>query len=106
SALDALLADLLQLEPDARPTSEFEVIERLCAIDGQAHVEHLQVAHAYLARPPLIGRGAQLQQLQTSLRKALQRDNNGVRGAVCLIEGESGVGRSRTLDTCLLDAAL
>lgn len=102
-ALDALVADLLQLEPDARPANAAEVIERLCAIDGHAHVEHLQVAHAYLAMPPMIGRSEQLSQLHAALTPAILERS---RGAVCVIEGESGVGRSRLLDACLLDAAL
>ncbi|HTU61162.1 MAG TPA: AAA family ATPase, partial [Polyangiales bacterium] len=101
AALDSLVADLLQLEPDARPANASEVIERLGAIDGQAHVEHLQVAQAYLAMPPMIGRSAQLSQLQRALRSSAA-----TRGSVVLVEGEAGVGRSRLLDAGLLDAAL
>jgi hypothetical protein len=100
-ALDALVTDLLRLEPDARPANAAELIARLCAIDGTAPVEQLQVAQAYLAMPTLVGRESALARVHRKLKRATH-----ARGRTLLIEGDAGVGRSRFLDACVLDAAL
>jgi hypothetical protein len=101
AALDALLLDLLRLEPDARPPNAAEVIERLSAIDGERDTEPLRVAQAYLSMPPLVGRSQAL----GSVNRALKRIREG-RASTLVVEGAPGVGRSRFLDTCLLDATL
>jgi hypothetical protein len=98
-ALDLLLADLLRLEPYARLSNAAEVIQRLCAIDGQPLDAELQVAASYLSLPTLVGRDPQLRRAQRSLA----RDAH---GSSVVIEGAPGMGRSRFLDRCLLDATL
>jgi hypothetical protein len=100
-ALDALILDLLRLEPDARPASAAEVLQRLSAIDGESQTEQLGVAQAYLSLPTLVGREHPL----SRVRRKLERCATG-RGTTLVIEGSSGVGRTRFLDTCLLDATL
>jgi Protein kinase domain/AAA ATPase domain len=100
-ALDALVLDLLRLEPDARPASAAEVIERLSAIDGEAGAEQLGSAQAYLSTPTLVGRDIALQRVQRRVQRA-----TGPRSRSVLIEGAAGVGRTRFLDACLLDATL
>ena len=100
-ALDVLVMDLLRLEPDARPPNAAELIARLCAIDGTAPVEQLRVAQAYLALPTLVGREPMLARVHRKLKRAAH-----TRGRTLLIEGDAGVGRSRFLDACVLDAAL
>jgi hypothetical protein len=100
-ALDALVSDLLRLEPDARPANAAEVIARLCAIDGTTPIEQLRVAQAYLAIPTLVGREPMLARVHRKLKRARH-----ARGRTLLIEGGPGVGRSRFLDACVLDAAL
>jgi hypothetical protein len=100
-AFDALVLDLLRLDPDARPPSAAEVIERLSAIDGEVPREELLSAAAYLSTPTLVGRQVALERVQRRVRRA-----TGGRSRSVLIEGASGAGRTRFLDACLLDATL
>jgi hypothetical protein len=100
-ALDALVLDLLQLDPSGRPATAAEVIERLSAIEGVVPSEHSLVAQAYLSTPVLVGRDADLGRIRNRIRRA--QDG---RGGAVLVTGASGVGRSRLLDACALDAKL
>jgi Protein kinase domain/AAA ATPase domain len=102
-ALDALILDLLRLEPDARPASAAEVMARLAAIDGCDGGEQLLAAQSYLSTPTLVGRDAALARVQRKIERG--KDGRG-RSRSILIEGEPGVGRTRFLDACLLDATL
>jgi hypothetical protein len=99
--LDALILDLLRLEPDARPASATEVMERLRAIDGQATDPQLAAASAYIATPTLVGRDPVLARVRRRLRRA-----TGGRSRSVVVEGVAGVGRTRFLDACLLEATL
>ncbi|HKU44039.1 MAG TPA: serine/threonine-protein kinase, partial [Polyangiales bacterium] len=100
-ALDALVLELLRLEPDARPASAAEVVQRLAAIDGALAAEESQFAQAYLATPPLVGRESELARASRRLKRVAAG-----RGRSVLVEGAAGVGRSRFLDGVVLDAAL
>lgn len=100
-ALDALILDLLQLQPDARPSNAAEVMTRLSAIAGTPLDEHLLVAQAYLAKPAFVGRKAQLKRVETKTMHALSK-----RGAALLIDAPAGAGRSRFLDEALLTSKL
>ncbi|HVW24836.1 MAG TPA: protein kinase [Polyangiaceae bacterium] len=100
-ALDALILELLRLDPLARPTSAFEVIARLCAIDGTAFDEQLVVAHAYLSTPVLVGRSAALAAVQRKIHRADKR-----RGRAVAVTGSSGVGRTRFIEAVALEAKL
>jgi hypothetical protein len=100
-ALDALVLDLLRLDPDARPSSAAEVMQRLSAIDGCALDEGLLVAQAYLSTPTLVGREKDLFRVRSKIKRAMQG-----RGGAVAIRGSSGVGRSRLLDACVLEATL
>jgi tetratricopeptide (TPR) repeat protein len=100
-ALDALVLDLLRLDPNARPSSAAEVMQRVSVIDGCAVDEGLLVANAYLSTPTLVGRAKEL----TRARLKIKRSQLG-RGCALTIRGVSGVGRSRLLDACVLDATL
>ena len=105
AALDALLLDLLRLEPDARPANAAEVMQRLAAIDGQPQSERLQVAQAYLSTPTLVGREEQLLRVRSKVKRTVRGGRLGP-SQVMIIAGASGVGRSRFLDACVLDATL
>jgi hypothetical protein len=102
AALDELLLDLMRLEPDARPASAAEVMQRLSAIDGEAGVEQQRVARAYLVTPTLVGREDQLARVKRKLERTLRRG----RGNSVVVSGPAGVGRSRFLDACVLEATL
>jgi hypothetical protein len=101
-ALDALGLELLRLEPDARPASAAEVMLRLSAIDGAPLTEQQHVARAYLATPTLVGREDALARIHRKLERTLKRG----RGESVVVRGPAGVGRSRFLDACVLDASL
>ena len=100
-ALDTLVLDLLQTNPAARPANAAEVIERLSAIDGETRGEEALIAQAYLSTPLLVGREAYLERVRGKTQRALQGN-----GSALLIEGASGIGRSRFLDAAALDAKL
>jgi len=104
-ALDALVLDLLQLDPQARPSNAAEVMERLSAIEGRPAntqvAEQLVVAQSYLATPSFVGRSEELARVHSRVVRAL-----GKHGAVMLVAGERGSGRSRFLEACVLDAKL
>jgi hypothetical protein len=100
-ALDALVLDLLQLDPDNRPTCAAEVMERLAAIEGRPVDEQLVVAQSYLTTPAFVGHTAELARIRTKTLRAMRK-----RGSTALVEGTSGVGRSRFLDACVLSGKL
>lgn len=100
-ALDRLIMELIQLDPAARPASAAEVMERLAAISGARASEHLSVTQAYLSNPTLVGRSAQL----AVARKLTLRALHG-RGVSVLIDGQPGLGRTRFLAACVLEAKL
>jgi serine/threonine-protein kinase len=100
-ALDALVMDLLCLDPSARPANAAEVMMRLAAIDGQPLAEQLLVAQSYLSTPTLAGREVALARSRAQIRRALRR-----RGGALLVDGPSGVGRSRFLDAFVLEAKI
>jgi hypothetical protein len=94
--LDELVLALLNRDPLARPASAAEVIGKLNVIaqldaeDGGAVTE---LATSFLATPHFVGRGAELEALETRVAAAVR----GHGGAV-LLEGAAGVGRTRLLD--------
>jgi serine/threonine protein kinase len=98
-ALDALCASLLRIDPAQRPRSAFEVMQRLQAIAGIEHSEPLEVRSAYLTAPALIGRDAPLRLFRQRMRRALHGD-----GGALAFESAPGLGRSRMLDACALEA--
>ena len=100
-ALDDLVMSLLSFEPAMRPASAFEVMERLQGIAGIEHAEPVSVSRAYLSTPVLAGRDEALGSLRRETERAL-----GGHGRGLVIQGESGLGRSRLLDACVVHAKL
>jgi tetratricopeptide (TPR) repeat protein len=99
--LDQLVLRLLSPEPLARPSSAAEVLDRLTAIAALPRDEQFAVPLAYLSTPQLIARDEQL----ASVRSRLAALHAG-QGGVIAIAGAHGMGRSRMLDTCVLEAKL
>ena len=97
-ALDALVMSLLSLDPALRPRSAYDVMQRLLALSGEC-AEDAQVSQAYLVTPSLIGR----EQTLGAVRAAIAHAARG-RGGGLLLCGTPGVGRSRLLDACALEA--
>jgi hypothetical protein len=98
-ALDALCLSLLRVDPAQRPRTAFEVIQRLQAIAGVEIQEPEDVAQAYLTTPALIGREETLRQFRGNMRRAVYGQ-----GCTALLEGAPGLGRSRLLDACVIEA--
>jgi hypothetical protein len=98
-ALDALVLSLLAIDPDRRPRSAIEVMQRLAAIAGVEELDTSAVSQAYLATPLLVGRDLELQLFGVHMQSALQGSGGGL-----LFEGASGSGRTRMLDACVLEA--
>ncbi|HMI90969.1 MAG TPA: AAA family ATPase, partial [Polyangiales bacterium] len=100
-ALDALVLSLLSLDPATRPRTAFDVMQRLCGIAGIERAESTDVSRAYLSTPMMVGREQPLATLRQHIARALVG-----RGSSVLIGGASGVGRTRMLDTCALEAKI
>ncbi len=100
-ALDALVMDLLHLDPAVRPANAGEVMEQLAAIEGRPATELQQVTQSYLSTPNLIGREAPLARVRAKLLRTLRGY-----GSALLLTGVSGVGRTRLLSSCLLEAKM
>ncbi|HKU38619.1 MAG TPA: protein kinase [Polyangiales bacterium] len=98
-ALDDLVLALISVEPALRPASAFEVMQRLAVIAGVEASESSAVSAAYLATPTLIGREPALMQFRQRLLGSRL-----ARGGALLISGSAGLGRSRLLDACALEA--
>jgi tetratricopeptide (TPR) repeat protein len=98
-ALDVLVLSLLRIDPNLRPNSAFEVMQRLASIGGIAQPESELTSSAYLTTPRLVGREPQLRRFRAQLRKARSG-----RGSGLTFEGLPGSGRSRLLDACVLEA--
>ncbi|HET8935887.1 MAG TPA: AAA family ATPase, partial [Polyangiales bacterium] len=101
AALGALVMDLLKLDMSERPANASEVMEQLAVIEGKTVDEQLKVGQAYLCMPKLVGREHALAQAGSKLRQAAR----GQGGALLLSSG-SGMGRSRVLGACLLEAKI
>jgi hypothetical protein len=98
-ALDALCASLLRIDPAQRPGTVFEVMQRLQAITGISLEEAKEVQQAYLTTPALIGRDDGLRCFRQGMRRALHGA-----GSALMFEGAPGLGRSRVLEACVLEA--
>jgi hypothetical protein len=101
-ALEALVMELLQLDPQLRPTNAAEVGERLSAIAGLEADEQLQNAQAYLTTPTLAGRDRELRRIGALLTRFTQS----AQGAALLVRGAAGMGRTRVLEAAVVSAKL
>lgn len=99
-ALDALVLSLLSHEPQARPRSAAEVMQRLNTIAGLPDDESLFVSQSYLSTPSLEGRETELAEIRDALIGVSERSK------LVWVSGEPGVGRSRFLGAALLEARL
>jgi serine/threonine protein kinase/tetratricopeptide (TPR) repeat protein len=99
AALDDLLLALVSVDPALRPQTAFEVMQRLAVCADLRARESEAVARAYLATPTLVGRTSVLESVRASLDRA-QRE----RVPPVMFQGPPGIGRSRLLDACSLEA--
>jgi tRNA A-37 threonylcarbamoyl transferase component Bud32/tetratricopeptide (TPR) repeat protein len=93
-ALASTLGRLLEKHPRARFRDARAALEALCSAAGQpVPQETAIIRESYLQTASLVGRQAELGQLEAALASALSG-----RGSAWLIAGESGIGKSRLLD--------
>lgn len=100
-ALESLVESLLSLQPSGRPRTAADVYEQLTSIADLPRSESAQVVRAYLTRPALVGRDAEL----GKLRKWSDRAYRG-RGTSVVLTSTTGMGRTRLLDASVLEAQL
>jgi tetratricopeptide (TPR) repeat protein len=102
--LDALVAQLLSLDPTSRPHSTTEISERLSVIahlPPEAAATRIAIARSYFETPEFVGRAPE----QSLLLDALHSARSGI-GSCWLLRGESGAGRSRLLSELVTQARL
>jgi serine/threonine-protein kinase len=99
SALDALVLSLINVESASRPRSASEVMQRLAVLAGLDEVEPVGVSQAYLSTPMMVGRDDAMALAKKEMDVAF-----GGRSRCFVVDGDSGVGRSRFLDACALAA--
>lgn len=99
AALDRLVMSLIQLDPVMRLPSAFATMQHLSAIAEIRDPEPINVASAYLTSPMLVSRRETREALRRRLVAARERHGSAIR-----LEAKPGMGRSRMLEACLLDA--
>ena len=92
--LAAIVDRLMEKDPKARYSSATEVIDDLNkAIEAPLSVETPAIRESYLQAAPLVGREAELAQLNQAMQQLTQGQDS-----TWLVGGESGVGKSRLLE--------
>ncbi|MEY4511924.1 MAG: hypothetical protein RLZZ450_4046, partial [Pseudomonadota bacterium] len=101
-AFDELILSLLQHDPNARPRSASDVIERLSTLAELGPEQHeARVASSYLQHTPLCGRSAAVATLRSALSAAVAG-----RGATLVVDGAAGAGRTAVLEQLAIEAEL
>jgi hypothetical protein len=99
-ALDELIGALLALQPAERPFSAAEVIDRLQVIHPSSElIESAPLAEGFLESRAFVGRVWERKKLRSALKQALAGHATSV-----VIQGPSGIGRSRLLSELAFDA--
>jgi serine/threonine protein kinase len=101
--LSALVARLLDKDPQQRYASAAEVLHELASIAEVTLAESSETRRSYLENAEFIGRATELRQLETALHD-ITRPNP--QGSAWLIGGESGIGKSRLFNELRIRALL
>ncbi|HMJ15351.1 MAG TPA: AAA family ATPase, partial [Polyangiaceae bacterium] len=100
-ALDELVLSLLSMDPLARPSSAALIIDRLNAIAELDPESDEYGAQSYLLSTPMVGRQLEIVHLNERIDRTLHGQ-----GCAVLIEGPSGIGKSRLLHELCVEAQL
>ena len=101
SELEALVMSLLSLDPLGRPPTAAAVIDQLSAIGGLDPEEHEHAAESYLSSSRMVGRAKEMEWLERRVERALRGQ-----GAEVVVEGRTGIGKTRLLHEAGLQARL
>ncbi|HEX4354703.1 MAG TPA: protein kinase [Polyangiales bacterium] len=99
--VDELVLGLLRIDLGSRPKSATEVMDRLLPLLAAAPAAELSSARAFLTAPQLVGRDDVVIKFRKQMAHTLRSHGNGF-----LLSGVHGSGRSRMLDTFVLEAKL
>jgi hypothetical protein len=99
--LDELILAMLSSEPIARPASAAAVIERLETVAELSRVPEIETARGYVHSAELVGRKREMSVARSRLQRATTS-----RGGALVIEGASGMGKTRLLREIELEAKL
>ncbi|MBN1655540.1 MAG: serine/threonine protein kinase [Deltaproteobacteria bacterium] len=99
--LDRLVGSLLALDPMNRPSSAQELVERLSRLADLTIETQRVFPPKHLTTAALVSREEPLVRVRAQMISALRS-----RGGVLMVQGESGVGLSRFLDACVLEAKI
>ena len=99
--LDALVLSLLSVDPLSRPSSSAAVIDQLTVHAELPPEEHDHTADAYLSSGRMVGRDEELRWVHHRVVRAIEG-----RGTELLIEGPTGVGKTRLMHEIALEAQL
>lgn len=99
--LDDLVLMLVQIDPDRRPASAADVIERLNAIAGISEARDSEIPTGHFASSSLIGRMRELLELRGHLEAAMLG-----RGTALAIDGAPRMGRTRLAHELLIESRL
>lgn len=100
-ALDDLVTSLLSMDPLARPASAALVIERLNAVAELEPESEEHASESYLLSSPMVGREGELARVMERMDAAIHG-----KGGAILVEGPSGIGKSRLLQEVCVRAQL
>jgi hypothetical protein len=96
--LDSLVLSLLRSDPAGRPETTEVLIDRIDAIAGPTAESVDHAVRGYVRSKVFVGRMRERRQIGTRLQRE--------QGAVFVIEGPPGIGRSRLLEQLALEAGL
>lgn len=101
TAVDELVLALLRIDLGSRPKSAAEVMDRLLPLLTASPDPELSAARAFLTAPQLVGRDDVVIQFRKQIAQTMRGHGQGF-----LLSGTHGSGRSRMLDTFILEAKL
>jgi hypothetical protein len=100
--LDALVLSLLNIDPLARPANAAAVIDELTLIaELEPEEDNTQAAESYLQSSRIVGRDSEREWMLRRMQRALDG-----RGSEVILEGPSGIGRTRLLREIAVTAQL
>jgi tRNA A-37 threonylcarbamoyl transferase component Bud32 len=93
AALDALVLSMLNVDPQARPSSAAAVIDQLTLIAQlESEEDNAQAAESYLQSGRMVGRDTERDWMKRRMLRAVEG-----KGTEVILEGPSGIGKTRLL---------